>query len=160
MGGCRTNVKFPFPLKLFSCWCSLQLSLGTGSWIQSSFCIHLRLDYCSLLDFEKLFFKTTTKEKSRYMICPSVQLTQEETAAFHISATVRIFWCPMAQVGAAKYYEIIHFGWVSWLFSSPTTTNFCFWLKQRNTIALRLWWGGREVGVYLFCSSELQLQNA
>lgn len=91
MGGCRTNVKFPFPLKLFSCWFSLQLFLGTGSWIQSSFCILLRLDNCSLLDFEKLFFKTTTKEKSRYMICPSVQLTQEETAAFHISATVRIF---------------------------------------------------------------------
>lgn len=50
----------------------------------------------------------------------------------------------MAQVGVAKYFEIIHFGWVSWLFTLPTTTNLCFCLKQRNTITLRLCWGGRE----------------
>lgn len=157
MGGCRTNVKFPFPLKLFPSWCSLQLFLGTGSWIQSLFHILLRQDDCSLLDFEKPFFKTTTKEKSHYVIW--VQLTQEETAAFHIPDSVWIFWCHMAQIGDSKYYEIIHFGWVSWLFNPPTTTNLCFWLKQRNTITHRLCWGGREVGVYLLCSSELQIQD-
>lgn len=157
MGGCRTNVKFPSPLKLFSNWCSLQLFLGTGSWIQSH--ILLRQDHCSLPDFEKPFFKTTTKEKIHYVICPSVQLTREETAAFHISGAVWIFWCHMAQISTSKYYEIIHFGWVSWLFNPPTTTNLCFWLKQGNTITHRLCWWGRAAGVYPLCSSELQIQD-
>lgn len=129
MGGCRTNVKFPYPLKLFSCWCSLQLFLGKGSWIQYHLHILLRQDHFSLIDFEKPFFKTTAKEKSHYVICPSVQLIQEETAAFHISAVVWIFWWTMLQDGASKYYEIIHFGWVSWLFSLPTIANLWFWLK-------------------------------
>lgn len=159
MGGCRTHVKFPFPLKLFSCWCSLQLFVGTGSWIQSRFHIRLRQDHCSLLGFEKSFFKITAKERSHCVFCPSVQLIQEETAAFHISAAVWILWCPMTQFGASKYYEIMYFGWISWLFSPPTTANLWFWLKQRNTITHRFCQGERDVGVYLLCSSVLQLQD-
>lgn len=70
-GRIRTNVKFPFPLKLFFCWCSLQPLVGTATQNQSLFHILLRQGHCSLLDFEKPPFKITAREKSHDVIYPS-----------------------------------------------------------------------------------------
>lgn len=70
--GSRTNVKSPFPFKLFSCWCFLQPSAVAGTQNQSHFHILLRQNHFSLLwDFEKPSFKITAREKIHNLICSS-----------------------------------------------------------------------------------------
>lgn len=49
-GGSRTSVKFLFPLKLFTCWCSRQPLLGTGTQNESlTFFLGKIMDPCLTL---------------------------------------------------------------------------------------------------------------